>query len=52
MVVEVDVKVGGGVVVEVVAGMVARDIIREEGSGPYPSMVAGLGVSGGKVVLW
>ena len=52
MVIEVDVKVGGGVIAGVVTGMVARDVVREEGSGLYPSMVASLGVGDGMVVIW
>jgi len=51
VVVEVDVEVGGGVVIRVVTGMVAGDIVGGEEFVPYPNMVAGLGVGGGMVVL-
>jgi len=51
-----DVVEGGedvtGIVAGMVTGVVAVDVAREGGLGPYPSMVADLGLGGGVVVLW
>jgi len=52
VVVEVDVEVSGRVVARVFARVITRGVIVEEEPGPYPSMVADLGVGGGMVILW